>query len=102
MFHLYRPSPGNAGVLHTMGGLDLDTEEPRVYDVIVRASDFGLPPQTATVHVYVNVTGRSDGKPHFAEDIYEVQIMSDMVVGSTVFMMSAGRGRYYYSIIGEL
>ena len=65
------------------------------------ASDLGTPPRSRLGHIYVNVTGGSGGVPQFSEEVYEVQVLSNTPVGNTVFVASAGRGNFLYSIVSK-
>ncbi|GAB6033159.1 hypothetical protein CHUAL_012768 [Chamberlinius hualienensis] len=66
-----------------------DYEKKKVHDVVVLASDGGVPTLNATVIVRINVEDRNDNAPYFEHDLYTCFLSEDAVRDQFVFMIMA-------------
>ncbi|XP_060593807.1 cadherin-related tumor suppressor-like, partial [Ruditapes philippinarum] len=67
----------------------LDFEENQLYTVQVNAYDFGNPAQTSSVLVYFNVKDTNDNTPVFEQGIYDVAILENVTVGTSIVQVQA-------------
>ena len=75
------------GVIYTAGELDYD-EPPRVYTLIVSATDGGDEPRSASVNVTVNLEDFNDNAPEFTSSD-SVLVDEDTPIGTSVFQVTA-------------
>jgi protocadherin gamma subfamily A/protocadherin delta 1/protocadherin delta 2 len=57
--------------------------------VQVNAYDFGNPAQTSSVLVYFNVKDTNDNTPVFEQGIYDVAILENVTVGTSIVQVQA-------------
>ncbi|XP_054459735.1 protocadherin-23 [Anoplopoma fimbria] len=68
---------------------ELDREEQDLYELKVRASDFGSPPLSSEMMLLLKVTDTNDCHPAFEKDVYIVSVSEDAPMGSSVIQMRA-------------
>lgn len=74
------------GVITTQG--PIDRENKTFYDLVVKATDGGTPPQCSFSHVFVKIIDLNDNIPVFS-GAYSVDIDEDLKVGSILKRVSA-------------
>uniref|UniRef100_G1KXY6 Cadherin domain-containing protein n=1 Tax=Anolis carolinensis TaxID=28377 RepID=G1KXY6_ANOCA len=67
----------------------LDREEQSVYDLILTATDGGVPRKTGTLNIRVNVTDINDNAPVFSQAIYKVSLKENAPIGMSVLQVKA-------------
>lgn len=67
----------------------LDREQKDYYELTVVASDFGSPPLRSERTFLLRVTDVNDNPPTFEQKTYEVHILEDLPVGSSVLQVKA-------------
>ena len=67
----------------------LDREESDVYNIVVVATDNGVPPKSATADVRVSVLDVNDNEPVFDKDVFEVSVMENVQIGAEVTTITA-------------
>ncbi|EPY76223.1 protocadherin beta 16-like protein [Camelus ferus] len=68
---------------------ELDREEQPELRLTLTALDGGSPPKTGTSQVLILVLDINDNAPEFAQQLYEVQVPENSLVGSLVITVSA-------------
>lgn len=68
---------------------ELDREEQDLYELKVRASDFGNPPLSSETVLLLKVTDTNDCSPVFEKDVYIVSISEDAPQGSSLVQIQA-------------
>ncbi|GAA40948.2 Protocadherin-7 [Clonorchis sinensis] len=66
-----------------------DREEQDVVNFTVTATDGGIPPRNASIHVVVSVVDKNDNPPKFDQDLYEFELFENTSVGATIFELKA-------------
>lgn len=61
----------------------------QLYTVQVNAYDFGDPAKTSSVLVYFNVKDTNDNTPVFEQGIYDVAIVENVTIGTSVVQVQA-------------
>ena len=87
------------GIIYT--STSLDYEETSSYELEVVAYDLGEIQQTAVTKVWIDVIDLPDEQPKFDQDVYNIDVPEHTNIGDVVFVVSAGRGLYFYTIIGK-
>ncbi|CAG9763030.1 unnamed protein product [Ceutorhynchus assimilis] len=77
----------NSGWLYLKANLDRETKSR--YNLVVAARDNGLPPQTATAQVTVEVVDVNDNDPAFLAENYQFQIEENLSRGTFVGKLQA-------------
>ncbi|CAD7079234.1 unnamed protein product [Hermetia illucens] len=67
----------------------LDREKIAQYEILVVARDQGIPPQSSTATVYLNVEDINDNSPEFYPKQYFVTIADDTKVGTSLLKVQA-------------
>lgn len=75
-----------SGVITTRG--PIDRENQTFYDLVVKATDSGIPPKSSLSHVFVNIIDVNDNIPAFSGP-YSVDVDEDLKVGSVVKRVTA-------------
>ncbi|NXE16980.1 PCDG1 protein, partial [Lophotis ruficrista] len=70
----------------------LDREKQSNHHLILTAVDGGDPVRSATVRIQINVTDANDNPPVFTKEIYKVQLLENLPVGSLAFQVTATDG----------
>ncbi|XP_071089001.1 protocadherin Fat 4-like [Haliotis cracherodii] len=84
----------------------LDREERNEYDLVVIASDRGIPPQSATTKVVIHVDDANDNSPEFEQQSYSQVVLSPTARGAFVLGVTAidrdigSNGQVRYSLSG--
>lgn len=68
---------------------ELDREEKDLYELKVRASDFGIPPLSSEIVFLLRVADANDCHPVFEKDVYVISIAEDAPQGSSLIRMRA-------------
>lgn len=68
---------------------ELDREEEDLYELKVRASDFGSPPLSSEMVFLLKVADTNDCQPLFDKDVYIISISEDAPQGSSLIQMQA-------------
>lgn len=71
----------NTGVVSTKG--ELDYEQVTFYDVVVLATDSGVPTRTSTVLLHVTIIDINDNDPVFDESLVVVSFPENTTVGES-------------------
>ncbi|XP_066154165.1 protein dachsous [Euwallacea fornicatus] len=77
----------NSGWLYLNGSLDREIKDR--FNLIVSAKDNGLPPQTATSQVTIEVLDVNDNEPTFAQEDYAFKIEENLARGTFVGRIQA-------------
>ncbi|XP_028818497.1 protocadherin Fat 3a isoform X3 [Denticeps clupeoides] len=77
----------DTGVIYTVDQLDRETQDS--YWLIVYAKDFGVVPQSAVQHIYIQVEDVNDNAPLTSEPIYYVAIPENSPKDASVIQISA-------------
>ena len=75
-----------SGEITTQG--PIDRENQTFYDLVVKATDSGIPPKSSLSHVFVNIIDVNDNIPAFSGP-YSVDVDEDLKVGSVVKRLTA-------------
>lgn len=67
----------------------LDREKISNYEILVVAKDQGLPPQSSTATVLLNILDVNDNSPEFYPQKYFVAVSEDTRIGSSILKLSA-------------
>ncbi|KAM5298222.1 protocadherin beta-14-like [Ctenodactylus gundi] len=67
----------------------LDHEKESELRLVLTALDGGSPPKTGTTQLLIQVLDINDNAPHFAQGVYQVQVLEDAPVGSWITTISA-------------
>ena len=78
----------NANGLISING-ELDREENDVYNIVIVATDNGVPPKSAIANVRINVLDVNDNKPEFDKDLFEISVMENVQIGTEVTVITA-------------
>ncbi|XP_042340233.1 protocadherin-23 [Plectropomus leopardus] len=68
---------------------ELDREEKDLYELKVKASDFGSPPLNSETVLLLRVADSNDCPPVFEKDVYIISISEDAPQGSSLIQMQA-------------
>ena len=78
----------NANGLVSINGT-LDREEEDVYDIVIVATDDGVPRKSTTANVRISVLDVNDNEPVFDKDVFEVSVMENVQIGAEVTIITA-------------
>lgn len=67
----------------------LDREKVSKYEIEVIARDQGIPPQSSTATIYLNIVDINDNSPEFYPKEYFVPVADDIPVGTSLLKVSA-------------
>ena len=67
----------------------LDREHQAEYHLQLVATDGGYPPRSGTMDINIVVSDSNDNSPQFTQDIYEVTVPEDMLVGVVICTVTA-------------
>ncbi|NWI96861.1 PCDGA protein, partial [Pitta sordida] len=67
----------------------LDREEAAFHELVLRASDGGVPARTGTARIHVTVVDVNDNAPVFSQAEYTVRVPEDVPVGSVLVTVTA-------------
>uniref|UniRef100_A0A3P8T859 Si:ch73-379j16.2 n=1 Tax=Amphiprion percula TaxID=161767 RepID=A0A3P8T859_AMPPE len=67
----------------------LDREQKKKHTLLVTAVDGGKPPRSETLNVSIIVLDTNDNRPIFGQEIYQISIKENILVGTSVFRMNA-------------
>ncbi|XP_029021004.1 protocadherin alpha-8-like isoform X22 [Betta splendens] len=67
----------------------LDREQTSKYELIVTALDGGKPQRSGTLNVTVIVLDSNDNRPVFSQDVYQIAVKENVVLGTLIFKMNA-------------
>ncbi|XP_061581272.1 protocadherin alpha-8-like isoform X24 [Cololabis saira] len=67
----------------------LDREKKNHHTLQVIAVDGGKPPRSDTLNVSIVVLDSNDNRPIFGQDVYQLSIKENILVGTSVFQMNA-------------
>ncbi|NXE30378.1 PCDGC protein, partial [Ardeotis kori] len=70
----------------------LDREKQSNHHLILTAVDGGDPVRSGTTRIQINVTDANDNPPVFTKEIYKVQLLENLPVGSLAFQVTATDG----------
>ncbi|KAL3880766.1 hypothetical protein ACJMK2_032981, partial [Sinanodonta woodiana] len=68
---------------------ELDREKKDFYSITVVAEDGGIPPRAGTILVNVTVIDVNDNAPEFIQKVYNVTVMEDVDINTTILILSA-------------
>ncbi|XP_078025744.1 protocadherin alpha-2-like [Epinephelus lanceolatus] len=67
----------------------LDREQKNKHTLLVTAVDGGKPPRSGTLNVSIIVLDSNDNRPMFSQEIYQISIMENVAISTSVFRMNA-------------
>uniref|UniRef100_A0A8C9XI41 Si:ch73-379j16.2 n=1 Tax=Sander lucioperca TaxID=283035 RepID=A0A8C9XI41_SANLU len=67
----------------------LDREQKDKHTLLVTAVDGGKPPRSGTLNVSIIVLDSNDNRPIFSQDIYQLEIYENVLIGTSIFQMNA-------------
>ncbi|XP_012875737.1 PREDICTED: protocadherin gamma-B2-like [Dipodomys ordii] len=67
----------------------LDREEHNFHQLVLTAVDGGVPPQTGTTEIRIQVTDANDNPPVFSQDVYKVTLRENVPPGFSVLQVKA-------------
>ncbi|XP_069892341.1 protocadherin gamma-B2 isoform X14 [Dipodomys merriami] len=67
----------------------LDREEHNFHQLVLTAMDGGVPPQTGTTEIRIQVTDANDNPPVFSQDVYKVTLRENVPPGFSVLQVKA-------------
>ncbi|XP_058142029.1 protocadherin gamma-B2 isoform X21 [Dasypus novemcinctus] len=67
----------------------LDREEQNFHQLVLTAVDGGVPPQSGTTQIRIQITDANDNPPVFSQDVYRVSLREDVPPGSSVLRVTA-------------
>ncbi|KAH0618114.1 hypothetical protein JD844_017100 [Phrynosoma platyrhinos] len=67
----------------------MDREEEAFHDLILTASDGGIPVKSATVHIKVIVEDANDNVPVFSQSVYKVTVEENLPIDSLLITINA-------------
>ncbi|XP_030648014.1 protocadherin gamma-A12-like [Chanos chanos] len=68
---------------------ELDREQNHEVNLILTATDGGMPPKTGTALIHVTVLDANDNVPVFTQDVYKVGLQENAAVGTVVTAVNA-------------
>ncbi|XP_028444587.1 protocadherin alpha-8-like [Perca flavescens] len=67
----------------------LDREQKDKHTLLVTAVDGGKPPRSGTLNVSIIVLDSNDNRPIFSQEIYQIEIQENLLIGTSIFQMNA-------------